>query len=149
MTGVQTCALPISSGTFGSWQVRCQNGNAATKLCTAVLEVVDNKSKQVLMAWIVGPDPKGGLQTVFQTPSGVLVGNGIDIKIANAATRHLNYMSCMPQQCTAVAPMDEAFVKEALAAPKADVTVYAANGKAVAFGIPVTGFDKALAAIRK
>lgn len=134
-------------GTFGSWQVRCQKNN--NKICTAVLEVIDNDKKQVLMAWLIGPDQRGGLQTALQTPSGVLVGNGIDIKLANAPARHLNYLSCLPQQCTAVSPMDEAFIKEALAAPKADVTVYAANGKSLAFGIPVTGIDKALAAIRK
>lgn len=138
-----------NTGTFGSWQVRCQTGSGAPKICTAVLEVIDSKNKQVLMAWVIGPDQKGGMQTVLQTPSGVLVGNGIDMKLTNAPVRHINYLSCLPQQCTAVTPMDEAFLKETLAAPKADITVYAANGKSLAFGIPVTGIDKALAAIKK
>jgi hypothetical protein len=33
--------------------------------------------------------------------------------------------------------------------PKANVVLYASNGKSLDFGIPLTGFDKAVAAIRK
>jgi len=145
-------AAPVSwtnVATYGSWQVRCQNGSAPKRLCTAVLEVIDNKSKNVLMAWIVGPDSKGALQAVFQTPTGVRVGSGIDVKLGAGKARHVNYLSCVTQQCTAAAPMDDAFVKEATGSAKATVTLYAADGKSLDFGIPVNGLDKAIAAIRK
>ena len=145
-------AAPVSwtnVATYGSWQVRCQNGSAPKKLCTAVLEVIDKQSKNVLMAWIVGPDSKGALQAVFQTPTGVRVGSGIDVKLGAGEARHVNYLSCVTQQCTAAAPMDDAFVKEATGSAKATVTLYAADGKSLDFGIPVNGLDKAIAAIRK
>lgn len=45
--------------------------------------------------------------------------------------------------------MDDAFVKEATGSAKATVTLYAADGKSLDFGIPVNGLDKAIAAIRK
>lgn len=136
-------------GTYGSWQVRCQTPSQNPKVCTAVLEVINQQSKGVLMAWIIGLDAKGALQTVFQTPTGVMVASGIDVKFGTQTPRHINYLSCLPQQCTATSPMDEAFVKEATGTQKADVVLYASNGKSLDFGIPMTGLDKALAALKK
>jgi len=134
--------------TYGSWEVRCQNPNAANKVCAAWLEIVNQQNKQVMMAWIVGPDNKGALQTIFQTPSGVRVSAGVDVKLGSAAARHVNYINCLPRQCTAGVAMDDAFVKDTIAAQKADVTLYAPDGKGINFGIPVSGLDKALAAIK-
>jgi len=139
-----------TTGTFGSWETRCTTppGQAA-RLCTAVLEVIDNRNKSVLLAWIVGPDGKGALQTVLQTPTGVMIANGVEVKLGNGAVRKIGYQSCSSQQCTATAPMNDAFLKEVVAAQKADVTLTVLNGQALNFGIPVAGLDKALAAIKK
>lgn len=137
-------------GTFGSWEARCTTPPGQTaQLCTAVLQIINNQNKSVLMSWIVGPDDKGALQSIFQTPTGVMIGNGVEVKIGNAAARKVSYQSCNPQQCTASGPMNDAFVKEITAAERANITLTAANGQALNFGIPVGGFDKALAAIKK
>jgi invasion protein IalB len=137
-------------GTFGSWEARCATPpGRTTQLCTAVLQVINNQNKNVLMSWIVGPDDKGALQAVFQTPTGVMIGNGVDVKLGNAAVRKISFQTCTPQQCTATGPMNDAFVKEITGAERANITLTAANGQALNFGIPVAGFDKALAAIKK
>ena len=138
-------------GRFGSWEARCTNNppNGAAKLCTALLQVMDNRTKKVLVAWIVGPDDKGALQTVLQTPTGVMVSAGVEVKLGKAAARKINYQSCGAQQCVAIAPMNDAFVKEVVAADKADLTLTALNGRTLNFGIPVNGLDKALDAIKK
>jgi len=139
---------PRTVGTFGSWEARCATPPGRTaQICTAVLQVVNNQNKNVLMSWIVGPDDKGALQTVFQTPTGVMIGNGVDVKVDNAAVRKISFQACGPQQCTATGPMNDAFIKEISGADKANITLTAANGQALNFGIPVGGFDKALAAI--
>ena len=36
--------------TYGSWEVRCQNSNVSNKVCAAWLEVVNQQSKQVIIA---------------------------------------------------------------------------------------------------
>ena len=137
-------------GNFGSWEARCTTPPGQTKqLCTAVLQVVDNNTKNVLMAWIVGPDDKGAMQTVLQTPTGLMVSSGVEMKLGNSPVRKIGFQSCGTQQCTAVTPMNDAFIKEVTTAPKVDVTLTAQNGRTLNFGIPVAGFDKALAAIKK
>jgi invasion protein IalB len=133
-------------GNFGSWQVQCQEANA--KICRAILQVI--RDKQVIMAWLVGADGKGVMQNVLQTPTGVLVSAGVDIKVASAPARHANYAACGPQACSASFPLDDAFIKEASAAAEGThVVMYAANGQSVDFGIPTTGLDKAVAALKK
>ena len=134
-----------TTATFGNWQVQCQEQNA--KACRAMLQVL--KDKQVIMAWVVGTDGKGALQNVLQTPTGVMVSAGIDFKAGSAASRHANFVACGPQACTAAAPMDDAFVKDLSGAQKTDVVLYAPNGQSVDFGIPTSGLDKAIAALKR
>jgi invasion protein IalB len=78
-----------------------------------------------------------------------MVSTGVDLKLGTAPVRKINFRSCAAQQCVAVAPMNDAFVKEVTAASKAEVTITVLNGQQLNFGIPVAGFDKALAAIKK
>jgi invasion protein IalB len=132
--------------TYGSWQMRCQQANP--KQCSALLEVVDKKTRQVLFAWVVGVDNKGALQTLIQTASGVLVSSGIDIKMGTAV-HHVNFATCIVQGCSAATVMDAAFVNDMLKTPKADVVIYAANGRSLDFGLPMAGFDKVMAALQK
>ena len=40
-------------GTYGSWEVRCQNN--AAKTCAAWLDIINQQSKQIMMSWVVGP----------------------------------------------------------------------------------------------
>lgn len=137
-------------GTFGSWEARCTTPPGQTaQLCTTLLQIINNQNKSVLMSWIVGPDEKGVLQSILQTPTGVMIANGVEIKVGNAPARKVSYQSCNTQQCTASGPMNDAFVKEITVAERANITLTAANGQALNFGIPVGGFDKALAAIKK
>ena len=146
--GAQPGPPPVAwktTGTFGNWQVQCQEANA--KLCRAMLQVL--RDKQVIMTWLVGPDGKGVLQNVLQTPTGVMVSAGIDIKAGSAAARHVNFLTCGPQGCAAAAALDDAFIKDASTAAKTDVVLYAPNGQSVDFGIPTAGLDKAVAAMKK
>src|SRR6516165_1536304 len=121
-----------TTGNFGNWQVQCQETNA--KACRAILQVLRNK--QLVMAWLVGTDAKGALQNVLQTPTGVMVSAGVDVKVGTSAARHANFVNCGPQACTAALPMDDALIKDVSAAPKTDVVLYAPNGQSVDFGIP-------------
>jgi invasion protein IalB len=139
-----------TTDTFGSWLVRCQNKNGTTgKPCLALLQVVNQQNKRTMFAWIVGLDAKGAVQAVMQTPTGINVGKGIDIKFGTETPRHVDFSNCLPQQCSATTTLDEAFVKDMTTQPKADVVIVASNGQSLDFGIPVAGFDKALAAIKK
>jgi invasion protein IalB len=135
--------------TYDNWTVTCRDtiGGTAKKVCSAMLQIVDQKQKSVIFAWLIGRNAEGALLTVMQTPTGVLIQKGLELKVDNANVRRLNYSSCATESCEASAVMDDGFNKEMIAGQTATATVYAVNGQGVNFNIPLKGIDKAIASI--
>lgn len=150
--------------TYHSWTVTCHEivGSASKKTCSAILRVID-KGGHPLMAWIIGLDHDGKLTSVIRIPTGVtvtdkssgakatglMVNDGIDLELGKAAV-HLNYLLCEPQWCEASASMDGRFVKDALAAANAVVTIHAAGGSAIRYpALPLKGIDEAVLMVRR
>jgi invasion protein IalB len=131
-----------TQATYGNWEMRCHAGAAGKKTCIGLLEVVDAKKHQMILGWLVGLNAKGGLSTTLQTPTGVLIGRGVDMQLGTSAVRHLGYNICGARGCEASVAMDNAFVSDLEGAGKATITLYTGNGKAVNIGIPVKGADQ-------
>jgi invasion protein IalB len=111
-----------------------------------MLQVTDQSKRQVLLVWILGRNAEGGLVSVMRTPTGVLLQKGVELKLGSGSARRLSYVSCDPQQCEAVLPMDDAMVRE-MAAGEAVATVVATDGRAISFNMAMKGGDKAVASI--
>ncbi len=152
----------VETTVYDSWVVTCQDnvGGTAKRTCLASMRVM-NQNRKVLLNWQLGSNQEGHYVAAIHVPSGlpvkkdnqvvrsaILVGNGVELKFGNAAARRLNYVSCGPQQCVAEGPIDDAFVREALANSKATITVYTPAG-AVPYDLEIKGIDKAISATRK
>jgi invasion protein IalB len=135
--------------TYDSWTVTCNETveTRSRKTCSALMKVSDQKSGDVLLVWLVGRNNEGALLTVMRTVTGVLLQKGVELKLGNAAVRRLNYVKCDPIQCEAALPMDAAMVKDFSAAGEAVATVYATDGRAITFTMPIKGADRAVASI--
>jgi invasion protein IalB len=150
----QEAAAPASpprteTVTYDSWTVTCRDTvDAKTKkVCSGMLQIADQKSGQVLLVWIIGRNTEGALLSVLRSPTGVLVQNGVELKIGGGAVRKLSYTSCDARQCEASVPMDEALSRDASAAQEAVITIYVSDGRGVSFNVPLKGADKAIAAL--
>ena len=133
-----------------SWVLTCQEvvGDAKSKQCSAVLSIVDEKSKQVAFLWTIGKNASGAPTAVFTTPTGINLTNGLEVKIGKGKPRKLAFWSCEANRCEAIMPLDEAVVKEARTGDDAVATITMRDGRTVRFNIVNKGFDKAVAAIR-
>lgn len=139
-----------TAATYGSWQVRCREpAPKEGAACSAVLQIAEKASGRVLFAWAVADMGKNGLMSVFETPTGVQIQSGLDVKVGDAPVRHVAFAACLPRRCTGQLQMDEALIKQMSAGVKSSVTIVAANGRGIEFGMSTVGFDKALAAISK
>jgi invasion protein IalB len=152
----------VDTTVYDSWVVTCQDnvGGATKRSCLASLRVA-TQDKKVLLNWQIGSNQEGRYGTAVHVPSGlpvkkdnqvvvgpVLVANGVELKFGNGAARQLKYVTCGPRQCVAEAPIDDGFVKEALANSKATLTAYGPAG-ALAIDLDIKGIDKAISSTRK
>ncbi len=140
----------LTEATYGSWQLRCLGAGHTNgqKMCSAVLEVVDQKSKQVLLTWVIEHQDEDRMASVIQTPTSVSLQPGVRLQLGEGTPRQINYVNCLPQRCTATALMDKKFIEEAASNQKAMITIFAINGQSIQFGIPINGLDEALSSVR-
>ena len=136
---------------FDTWQGTCtETDTSKRKTCSAVMNGLDQQRRPIV-TWVMGRNPEGALMTVLQTPQtqiGLQIQKGVELKLGNGAVRKLNYVACNQARCESSLPMDDAFMREIMAAPAAGVTIYQADGQPITINLPaITGADKALAAV--
>ncbi len=136
---------------YGAWKVTCQDTveKASKKKCSGMLEMIEQKQRRVLLAWVIGRDEQGVLRTVIRTPTGVQIQKGVEIKLGKSSVLTLPYTACEPQICQASMPMDDAMVRDAMASEEAVATIVAVDGRGSNFNIPIKGIDKVFASIGK
>jgi invasion protein IalB len=144
--------------TYDAWTVSCRDtaDGKSKKICSATLPMVAQQQNQriTIGAWIIAHNTDGALVSVVQTPeidAGVLVGRGIELKLGNGQPRKINYVDCNPQRCESTFPMDDAFLREAIAAANgpAAITFWKADGAEFNINLQsIKGVDRAIAAVR-
>ena len=144
--------------TYDAWTVNCRDTPEAKtkKVCLASLAMMLQQQNQRIPigAWIIARNMDGALVSVVQTPQidiGVLIGKGVELTIGNGKPHQINFHDCNPQRCEALMTMDEATVREALAASNGSAVVkfWKTDGAEFTINInSIKGIDKALAAVR-
>jgi invasion protein IalB len=136
---------------FDNWTLTCVEYAEARgkQTCAATLQMVQAKSRQVLLAWTAGLGGDGRPVLTIQAPTGILIAPGVEVTLGKAKPRRIAFASCDTGHCTASAPLDEALVRELSAADVAEVDIQAMNGNNVQFKLPIKGFDKAYAGLRR
>jgi invasion protein IalB len=150
-------APPVSQRTetinYDNWTVTCREAiegpTKGKKACSALLQVADQNKKNIVFIWLIGRNTAGALLTVAQVPTGVLIQNGVELKIGSGKARVLSYNNCSAQNCEATVVMDEPLIKELIAGQGAAVTatIYAVNGQAINFNFSTKGIEKAIGSI--
>jgi invasion protein IalB len=136
-----------------TWTLTCRDlaDRPGKKACSAEMRVADNNNKQVtLMAWVIGRDQQGILRTVLQTPTGVQIAKGVELKLGSSPKPiTLQYATCDAQRCESSIEVDSEFMRAANAAnaSSAVVTIVLSDGRGINFNIAIKGIDKVLAAM--
>jgi invasion protein IalB len=104
--------------------------------------------------WIIAHNNEGALLSLLQTPQidvGVLIAKGVALKLGDGRPHQINYVDCNPKRCEATTPMEDAIIREMIAAATgpAAMTFWKTDRAEVTFNIPsIKGIDKAIAAVR-
>ena len=131
-----------------NWTVTCRDFADKRHSCSSTLQVVQQQSNQVLFVWIVGKNVDGRVMSVLQTPTGITIAPGVEVKFTRGPARKATFVNCETNRCEATLEMDDATIRDGSASDTVDATVTGTNGQNVKFTLPFKGFDKAVAAVR-
>jgi invasion protein IalB len=133
---------------FDSWSVTCAEfSEPKSKTCSAVLQISQPNTNQVVFSWTVGLDNNKQLVSVMQTPTGVIITPGVELRIGKSPARKLPFTSCDAGRCVATTLMDNNLLRDIAAAPTAEAIIQGSQGNTVQFNIQLKGFDKAYAVL--
>lgn len=136
---------------FDGWIVTCNEfeGGAKTRACSALLQITQEKTNQTVFSWTVGVNNNKQFVSVFQTPTGVAIAPGVELRIGKSAAHKIPFATCETGHCVATMTMDASLLREMTTSPTAQAVIQGAQGNAVDFNIQMTGFDKAYAVISR
>ena len=130
---------------YDNWIVTCREmlDGPKKRNCSATVAVTRSETGQTVFALSVQPNDQGRLMALIQTPTGVSIAPGVEVKFDSSAVRKFPIDYCEPARCVASLPADTAFVREISAAGRLTIVIQSSDGKPVNFEFPVKGFDKA------
>jgi invasion protein IalB len=136
---------------FDNWIVTCNEfaEGPHTRTCSALLQILQQDTNQTVFAWTIALDNSKQMVTVLQTPSGVAIPPGVELRMGKIPTRKVPFASCDPGRCIATMPMDAGLQHEIVAVPTTEAIIQGSQGNTVQFTIQMKGIDKALAALAK
>jgi invasion protein IalB len=130
---------------FENWVVTCNEfaEGPRTRVCTALLRILQQNTNQVVFSWTLAMDNNKQLITVMETPTGVAIPPGVELRIGKSPARKIPFASCDSGRCVATATMDANLLREMTASPTAEAVIQGSQGNTVQFNIQMNGFDKA------
>lgn len=136
---------------YENWVLTCREflEGAKKRNCSAAVAVQRTETGQTVFALSVQFNEQGKVTASIQTPTGVAIAPGVELKFEKANARKAAFDSCEPSRCMATLAADPAFIREVSAAGTVTVVMQAADGKPVNFEFPVKGFDKAYSKMTK
>ena len=107
--------------------------------CSITVAVQKQDTNQIVLALTVQPNEQGQMVASIQTPTGVAIAPGVELKLEKAAARKFAFDFCEPSRCSASLVADKNFVREASRGGKRDRRHSIFRRKAGKFRIPDQG----------
>ena len=104
----------------------------------------DKPQDSVVLLWQIGKGHDGSYVSSIQTPTGVLIKPGVQLKLASVHGVTLTYVACDSSACTAGAVLDENLLQQARKAQTAEIILQSLDGKAYTYSFSPKGIDKAI-----
>ena len=135
---------------FDNWILTCREflDGAKKRTCAATVAVQRSENGQTVFALSVQLNDQAKLSASIQTPTGVAIAPGVELKLEKTA-RKAAFEFCEPSRCVASLAADSAFIRDASAAGTIALSVQSSDGKPLSLEFPIKGFDKAYAKMIK
>ena len=136
---------------FEGWTVTCNEfaDGPRTRQCSAVLQIVQQGTNQPVFSWMVAVDDHKQLVSVMQTPTGVVIAPGVELRVGKLPPQKIPFATCDTGRCVATMNIDANLAREITTSPTAEAIIQSTQGNAVQFNIQSKGFDRAYAVLSR
>jgi invasion protein IalB len=134
---------------FENWVVTCNEyaEGPRTRVCSALLQIAQQNTNQIVFAWTIAVDNSKQMVTIMQTPTGVIIPPGVELRVGKIPPHKIPFASCDTGRCVATLPMDANLLREMTTVPTAEAIIQGSQGNTLQFNIQMKGFDKAYAVL--
>jgi invasion protein IalB len=136
---------------FENWAVTCNEfaDSPKAKRCSALLQVLQQNTNQIVFTWTVALDDRKQLVAIMQTPTGVVIAPGVELRVGKSPSQKIPFASCDPGRCIATTTVDANLLREMTTSPTAEAVIQGSQGNTVQFNIQLKGFDRAYAVLSR
>jgi len=131
---------------YDDWQIRCENPpGAQNEQCGLFQSVVaeDRANVGITVLVLKTADQKSRLMRV-QAPLGVLLPNGLGLKIDNTDIGRVGFVRCLPRGCYAEVLMDDKLISQMRSGTSATFFIFQTPEEGIGFPISLKGFAAGL-----
>jgi invasion protein IalB len=136
---------------FENWAVTCNEfaESPKAKRCSALLQILQQNTNQIVFTWTVAMDDRKQLVAIMQTPTGVVIPPGVELRVGKLPSQKIPFASCDPGRCIATTTVDANLLREMTTSPTAEAIIQGSQGNTVQFNIQLKGFDRAYAVLSR
>lgn len=128
----------------GDWELRCETPPGAQKEQCALLQSVaaeDRPNVNLVVIVLKTADGKSRLLRVI-APLGVLLPNGLGLKVDSTDIGRAGFVRCLPTGCVAEVIMDDKLIDSLRTGQQATFIIYQTPEEGIGIPLPLTGFKE-------
>jgi invasion protein IalB len=140
---VAPAATAPADKAFGEWALHCQDA----KTCVLVQSVADEAHPEIGVAVVIFKPPGSAPILRVVAPLGVLLPQGVGLKIDQADQGRVGFLSCTPEGCVAEAELSAEQIAKLSTAATATFSLAQTPSQGVSVPIGLKGFKEGFAAL--
>ncbi|MER9656224.1 invasion associated locus B family protein [Mesorhizobium sp. M0152] len=130
---------------YDDWTVSCQYNQSTNKrVCQASQELQQQKSRQRVLLISFGPADDAGAHMTIVAPFGLLLAEGLDVKLDEQQLIRGSFRTCLPAGCIVELDLPETALTTLLSAEKATVQGVAVGDQAFRTEVSLKGLATSL-----
>ena len=132
---------------FGDWEMRCEKpAGAATEQCALIQSLVaeDKSNVNLVVVVLKTSDGKSRLLRVI-APLGVLLPNGLGLKIDQTDIGRAGFVKCLPTGCVAEVMMDDKLIDQLKGGKVATFIIHQVPEEGIGLPLTLQGFKDGFA----
>jgi invasion protein IalB len=147
LAGASALAQGAVKSKYGDWEIRCEMpAGASSEQCALIQSVVAEDKSNVNLVVIVlkTSDGKSRLLRVI-APLGVLLPNGLGLKIDQTDIGRAGFVKCLPTGCVAEVVMDDKLVEQLKTGKTATFIIHQVPEEGIGLPLTLQGFKEGYA----